>query len=127
VEYKVCQVCNGRGLKRDNSGECMPCGGKGIVIPRMTLIKGGDMATALKVRAAVKILAEELTSVELFEHRKPEIIQTVREETIEIWQRDLLKEAEDLRIRLRKALGGLVQIEQEVARRNELKEKRITS
>jgi hypothetical protein len=105
----------------------MPCGGKGIVIARMTLIKGGDMATVLKVRAAVKVLAEELTTIEFFEHRKPELIQIVKEETLELWQRDLLKEAESLRIKLRQALGGLVQIEQEAARRNELKEKRITS
>jgi DNA polymerase III delta prime subunit len=105
----------------------MPCGGKGIVIQRMTLIKGGDMATALKVRAAVKSLSAELTDVECFEHRKPEFIQTVREETLELWQRELLKDVEELRIKLRQALGGLVQIEQEAFRRKELKEKRITS
>lgn len=125
--YKVCQVCDGRGLKRDNSGECMPCGGKGIVIQRMTLIKGGDMATALKVRAAVKVLSEELSTVECFEYRPPKMIQEVSEDTLELWQRGLLKEAEDLRIKLRQFLGGLVQIEQEAARRRELKEKRITS
>lgn len=123
--YKVCQVCDGRGLKRDNSGQCMPCNGNGILIQRMTLLKGGDMATALKVRAAVKILSEELSSIEVHEYRKPEMIQTVREETLEIWQRELLQEAENLRIKLSRTLGGLVQIEQETLRRKELKLKRI--
>lgn len=125
--YKVCQVCDGRGLKRDNSGECVPCGGKGIVIARMTLLKGGDMATALKVRAAVKVLSEELSTIECFEYRPPKMIQEVSEDTLELWQRGLIKEAEDLRIKLRQILGGLVQIEQEVARRKELKEKRDIS
>lgn len=125
--YTVCQPCDGRGLKRDNSGQCMACGGNGILIKRMTLIKGGDMATALRVRASVKILAEELSTIEAFEYRKPEMIQSVREETLEVWQRALLKEAEDLRIKLRQTLGGLVQIEQENTRRKELKQKRITS
>lgn len=123
--YKVCQACGGRGLKQNNSGQCMPCSGNGILIQRMTLIKGGDMAIVLRVRAAVKILSDELSAIEFFEYRKPDMIQTVREETLEIWQRDLLKEAEDLRIKLRKTLGGLVQIEQEVAKRSELKQKRI--
>lgn len=123
--YKVCQPCDGRGLKRDNSGECMPCGGKGILIERMTLIKGGDMETATKVRAAVKILTEPLASVEVFEYRKPDILQTVRMETLELWQRDLLKEADGLRSKLQQVLGGLVQIDQEVTRRNQVKERRI--
>lgn len=125
--YKVCQVCDGRGLKRDNSGQCMTCSGNGILIQRMTLLKGGDMATTLRVRAAVKILTEELSTIECFEYRKAEMIQGVSEDTLELWQRALLKEAEDLRIKLRQTLGGLVQIEQEVARRKDLKEKRITS
>lgn len=85
------------------------------------------MATALKVRAAVKVLSEELSTVECFEYRPPKMIQEVSEDTLELWQRGLLKEAEDLRIKLRQFLGGLVQIEQEAARRRELKEKRITS
>jgi transposase len=93
----------------------------------MTLLKGGDMATTLRVRAAVKILTEELSTIECFEYRKAEMIQGVSEDTLELWQRALLKEAEDLRIKLRQTLGGLVQIEQEVARRKDLKEKRITS
>jgi hypothetical protein len=97
------------------------------LIQRLMLLKGGDMATALRVRAAVKILGEELSTIEYFAHWKPEMIQSVREETLEVWQRDLLKAAEDLRIKLRQTLGGLVQIEQEVGRRKELKEKRITS
>jgi hypothetical protein len=93
----------------------------------MTLIKGGDMATVLRVRAAVKSLGEELSTIECFQYRKPEMIQSVREETLEVWQRDLLKMAEEIRVKLRQTLGGLVQIEQEVGRRKELKEKRITS
>lgn len=125
--YKVCQVCDGRGLKRDNSGQCGPCDGKGIIIQRMMLLKGGDMATALRVRAAVKVLSEELTTIECFEYRPPKMIQEVSEDTLELWQRGLLKEAEDLRIQLRKLLGGLVQIEQEVFRRKELKQKRDIS
>lgn len=125
--YKVCQVCDGRGLKRDNSGQCMPCDGKGIIIQRMMLLKGGDMATVLKVRASVKILAEELTTIEIFEYRPPKMIQEVSEDTLELWQRGLLKEAEDLRVKLRQLLGGLVQIEQEVVRRKELKQKRDIS
>ena len=125
--YKVCKDCDGRGLKADNSGPCKPCDGKGILIQRLMLLKGGDMATALRVRAAVKILGEELSTIEYFAHWKPEMLQSVREETLEVWQRDLLKAAEDLRIKLRQTLGGLVQIEQEVGRRKELKEKRITS
>lgn len=123
--YKVCQPCDGRGLRPDNRGECMPCGGKGIIIQRMTLLKGGDMATALKVGEAVKILTEPLAMVKAFEYRKSEIIQAVREETLELWQRDLLKEAEDLKSKLRRALGGLVQIDQEVSRRRESKERRV--
>jgi hypothetical protein len=103
----------------------MPCGGKGIIIQRMTLLKGGDMATALKVGEAVKILTEPLAMVKAFEYRKSEIIQAVREETLELWQRDLLKEAEDLKSKLRRALGGLVQIDQEVSRRRESKERRV--
>lgn len=125
--YKICQACDGRGLKRDNSGECLPCGGKGILIQRMSLLKGGDMATVLKVRAAVKILAEEISTIEFFEYRKPDLIKKVSEETLELWQRDLLKEAENIRIKLRQTLGGLVQIEQEVARRKEPKEKKVSS
>lgn len=125
--YKVCKDCDGRGLKPDNTGPCQPCGGKGILIQQLILLKGGDMATALRVRAAVKILGEELSTIEFFEYRQPTIIQTVREETLEVWQRALLKEAEDLRIKLRQTLGGLVQIDQEVSRRKDLKEKRITS
>lgn len=125
--YKVCQTCDGRGLKRDNSGECMPCGGKGIIIQRMMLLKGGDMAIALKVRAAVKVLSEELTTIECFEYRPPKMIQEVSEDTLELWQRGLLKETEDLRMKLRQLLGGLVQIEQEVSRRKELKQKRDIS
>lgn len=85
------------------------------------------MATVLKVRAAVKILAEEISTIEFFEYRKPDLIKKVSEETLELWQRDLLKEAENIRIKLRQTLGGLVQIEQEVARRKEPKEKKVSS
>jgi len=127
VGYKVCKDCNGRGLKPDNTGPCGSCHGNGILIQRLLLLKGGDMATALRVRAAVKALGEELSTIECFEYRQPKLIQGVSEDTLELWQRDLLKAAEDLRIKLRQALGGLVQIEQEVGRRKELKEKRITS
>lgn len=125
--YKVCQACDGRGLKPDNTGPCKPCDGKGILIQRLLLLKGGDMATALRVRAAVKILGEELQTIECFEYRQPKLIQGVSEDTLELWQRGLLKEAEDLRIKLRQTLGGLVQIEQEVGRRKELKQKRDIS
>lgn len=125
--YKVCKACDGRGLKPDNTGPCGPCQGNGILIQRLLLLKGGDMATALRVRAAVKVLGEELSAIECFEYRQPKMIQGVSEDTLELWQRDLLKGAEELRIKLRQTLGGLVQIEQEIARRKELQQKRITS
>lgn len=125
--YKVCKDCDGRGLKPDNTGQCQPCNGNGILIQQLTLLKGGDMATALRVRAAVKILGEELSTIESFEYRPAKMIQSVSEDSLELWQRGLLKEAEDIRIKLRQTLGGLVQIEQEVVRRKELKQKRDIS
>lgn len=105
-----CSECGGRGLRKDNAGECGACDGFGIlIVDEFRLVPGGGEVA----EAAVK--AEPVKSIEYWPERQ---VKSVTVGTLNVWRRDLEKLEAELLAEVRKVRGGMAQLDEELARRN---------
>jgi len=102
-----CGECGGRGLRKDNSGDCGACDGYGIlIVDEFRLVPGGGEVADAAVKAA--------EPVEYWPQRQ---VQSVTVGTLNVWRSDLEKREIELLAELAKVRGGVAQLDAELARR----------
>jgi hypothetical protein len=105
-----CKECGGRGIRRDNTGECGGCDGFGIlIVEEFRLVPGGGEVEETSVKA------EAVKPMEYWPERQ---VKSVTVGTLNVWRRDLEKREAELVAELGKVRGGMAQLDEELARRN---------
>ena len=105
----ACKDCGGRGLRRDNSGECDACDGFGIlIVDEFRLVPGGGEVQDTAVKT------ETVKPIEYWPERQ---VRSVTVGTLTVWRRDLEKMEAAALAEIAKIRGGMAQLDEELARR----------